>query len=71
MCAQRTMADLVSQYTELLITPLKELEDAYFSIGQTEEFRNEFTNILKNYIGRPTALTEVTNFAQLGLNGYF
>ena len=31
---------------------LKELDDAYFSIGQTEEFRNEFTNILKNYIGK-------------------
>ncbi len=57
---------------ELLITPLKELEDAYFSIGQTEEFRNEFTNILKNYIGRPTALTEVTNFARaIGVNRIF
>lgn len=48
---------------ELLIPPLRQLEDAYNTIGKTEEFRNELNSILKNYIGRPTALTEVTRFA--------
>ncbi|MDQ5921360.1 MAG: tryptophan synthase beta chain [Pseudomonadota bacterium] len=48
---------------ELLMTPLLELENAYNTIGKTSLFRQELNNILKNYIGRPTALTEVANFA--------
>lgn len=49
---------------ELLIPPLLELEQAYHSIAMTESFRKELYDILKNYIGRPTALTEVKNFAK-------
>jgi len=49
---------------ELLIPPLQELERAYDSIGKAEDFRAELTAILKNYIGRPTTLTEVKNFAK-------
>ena len=49
---------------ELLIPPLLELEQAYASIAGTDSFKAELTDILKNYIGRPTALTEVKNFAK-------
>lgn len=48
---------------ELLIPPLLELEKAYYTIGKSEDFLTELKGILKNYIGRPTALTEVKNFA--------
>lgn len=49
---------------ELLIAPLQELEQAYHNIAATLEFRTEFVEILKNHIGRPTALTEVKRFAE-------
>jgi phosphoribosylanthranilate isomerase len=48
---------------ELLIPPLLEVEEAYNTIGQTDAFKAEMISMLKNYIGRPTALTEVKNFA--------
>lgn len=48
---------------ELLIAPLKELEDAFHNIALTDVFYKEYIEILKNHIGRPTALTEVKNFA--------
>lgn len=49
---------------ELLIAPLEELEVAFKEITPSVEFQDEFLSILKNYIGRPTALTEVRNFAK-------
>ena len=49
---------------ELLIPPLLELEEAYNNICHTSGFLNELNSILKNYAGRPTALTEVKNFAK-------
>ena len=49
---------------ELLIPPLLELERAYAAIASSDSFKAELTDILKNYIGRPTALTEVKNFAK-------
>lgn len=49
---------------ELLMSPLKELDDAFKRIALTDEFALEYTDILKNHIGRPTALTEVKNFAK-------
>ncbi len=48
---------------ELLIPPLFELEKAYATIAKTDIFKQELNSILKNYTGRPTALTEVKNFA--------
>ena len=52
---------------ELLMYPLQELERNYKQIVLSDEFHKEFVDILHNYIGRPTALTEATNFAkQLG-----
>lgn len=47
---------------ELLMTPLFKLDEAYNTIGKTAEFRAEFIDMLNNYVGRPTALTEVKNF---------
>ncbi|MCC2624460.1 MAG: trpB [Burkholderiales bacterium] len=48
---------------ELLIKPLQELETAFKEVVLTKPFQAEFIDILKNYTGRPTALTEVKNFA--------
>lgn len=48
---------------ELLIPPLLEVEEAYNTICHTNSFLDELNLILKNYAGRPTALTEVKNFA--------
>lgn len=47
---------------ELLMTPLCVLEEAYNTIGKSPEFQAEFIEMLNNYAGRPTALTEVKNF---------
>lgn len=53
---------------ELLIAPLDDLIKAYSEIALSDEFQKEFVDLLKNYVGRPTALTEVPNFAAaLGL----
>ncbi|MEN9391227.1 MAG: tryptophan synthase subunit beta, partial [Pseudomonadota bacterium] len=49
---------------ELLIPPILQLQQAYETIGQSLEFRNELNLLLKNNVGRPTALTEVVNFAK-------
>lgn len=49
---------------ELLIEPLQKLESAFKQIVLTDDFQTEFIDILKNYTGRPTALTEVKNFAR-------
>jgi phosphoribosylanthranilate isomerase len=49
---------------ELLMSPLKELEQAYLTIAKSQEFCDEFVEYLTNYVGRPTALTEVKNFAK-------
>ncbi|HMT02913.1 MAG TPA: tryptophan synthase subunit beta [Burkholderiales bacterium] len=57
--------DFGGQYVpELLIKPLKELETAYNDIAKNAMFRNEYENILKNYLGRPTPITEIKSFAK-------
>lgn len=57
---------------ELLIAPLEDLIKAYKEIALGEQFQAEFVDLLKNYVGRPTALTEVPNFAaKLGLKHVF
>lgn len=42
---------------EILIPAVEELENAYDAISGTEAFLDEFTTLLKEYVGRPTALT--------------
>jgi phosphoribosylanthranilate isomerase len=49
---------------ELLIPPILQLQEAYETIAQSSEFRAELNQLLKNNVGRPTALTEVVNFAK-------
>ncbi len=41
---------------EMLYPNVKELEDRYESIIESEEFQNEFKQTLKDYVGRPTPL---------------
>lgn len=48
---------------EVLMEPISELISAWDHAKQDVAFRNELTAILKNYAGRPTALTEVPTFA--------
>jgi len=49
---------------ELLVQPLKELEHAF----RTIPIKDEFLELLRNYAGRPTAITEVPNFSK-AING--
>ncbi len=54
---------------ELLMPPLIELEEAYEQIVGSTEFKEEFNNILKDYVGRPTPLTFCKNLSkELGFN---
>jgi phosphoribosylanthranilate isomerase len=45
---------------ELLVQPLKELEEAF----RTIPIREEYLELLHSYAGRPTAITEVPRFAK-------
>lgn len=49
---------------EALIPALDEFEKAYNHYKNDPSFQEEFANLLKDFVGRPSALTEVTNFAQ-------
>jgi phosphoribosylanthranilate isomerase len=53
---------------ELLIQPIKELTKAFEEIKLDEQFHKNLNYILKNYAGRPTALTEIPNFSK-AING--
>ena len=54
---------------ELLMPPLLELEEALENIVATEEFHDELTAILQDYVGRPSPITLCKNLsAQLGLD---
>ncbi|ATA24033.1 tryptophan synthase subunit beta [Brenneria goodwinii] len=46
---------------QILIPALRQLEEAFVSAQQDPEFQAEFINLLKNYAGRPTALTLCKN----------
>ena len=41
---------------ELLYPNVKELEDNYIGILESDEFQKEYKNLLKDYVGRPTPL---------------
>ncbi|CAG5083921.1 tryptophan synthase subunit beta [Parvicella tangerina] len=41
---------------EMLYPNIKELQDNYQSIIDSSEFKNEFTRLLRDYVGRPTPL---------------
>ncbi len=48
---------------QTLMPALRQLEQAYIDAAGDPEFRKEFTGLLHNYAGRPTALTLTKNFS--------
>ncbi len=49
---------------ELLMAPINELTETWNKIKSDKKFQQNLDEILKNYAGRPTPLTEVTRFAK-------
>ncbi|MCT8986999.1 tryptophan synthase subunit beta [Shewanella phaeophyticola] len=48
---------------QILVPALKQLEAAFVDAQQDESFQAEFTDLLKNYASRPTALTLTRNLS--------
>ncbi|MGL5046402.1 MAG: tryptophan synthase subunit beta [Shewanella sp.] len=48
---------------QILVPALKQLETAFVQAQDDEDFKAEFTDLLKNYAGRPTALTLTRNLS--------
>lgn len=48
---------------QILMPALKQLETAFVEAQQDPEFLTEFHDLLKNYAGRPTALTLTRNLS--------
>ncbi|MDP2560232.1 tryptophan synthase subunit beta [Psychrobium sp. 1_MG-2023] len=48
---------------EILVPALEQLEQAFVDSQSDESFQNEFMSLLKDYAGRPTALTLCRNFS--------
>ena len=53
---------------EILMAPILELTQAWKTAKRDHQFRHRLTALLKQYAGRPTALTEVRHFAAV-ING--
>ncbi len=49
---------------ETLIAPLDELSAAYRDAGKDRKFRRELDDLLENYVGRPSSLSEAAAFAR-------
>lgn len=49
---------------EILVPVLKKLEKAFVDAQQDHQFQEEFLDLLKNYAGRPTALTLCRNLTK-------
>jgi tryptophan synthase beta chain len=49
---------------EILMTPIEELTETWNHLKVSSSFQKELNFLLKHYAGRPTALTEVKNFAK-------
>ncbi|HEY2323850.1 MAG TPA: tryptophan synthase subunit beta [Thermoanaerobaculia bacterium] len=50
---------------ETLMAALDEFESAYKSVKRDRAFRAELDDILRDFVGRPTALTEAKKFAEI------
>src|ERR1700730_10883463 len=50
---------------ETLMAALDEFESAYKSLRRDAAFRRQLDDILRDFVGRPTALTEAKRFAEL------
>jgi tryptophan synthase beta chain len=55
---------------ETLIAPLDAFEKAYREARRDPAFRNELSSILRDFVGRPTPLTEARRFAEV-CGGHF
>ena len=49
---------------QILMLALRQLEEAFVSAQKDPAFQTEFTDLLKNYAGRPTALTKCRNLTE-------
>lgn len=49
---------------EILMQPITELIEAWNNAKSNPQFRSTLTALLKNYAGRPTALTEIPSFSK-------
>ena len=49
---------------ETLMKPLEELEKAFLECKNDKKFNSEFESLLKDYVGRPTALTFAENLSK-------
>jgi tryptophan synthase beta chain len=50
---------------ETLMAALEEFESAYKAVRRDRQFRRELDDILANFVGRPTPLSEAPKFAEL------
>src|SRR3954447_23497389 len=50
---------------ETLMAALEEFESAYKNLRRDRQFRAELEEVLRDFVGRPTALTEAKRFAKL------
>ena len=48
---------------EILFNNVEELKNSYLKIIQTEKFQKEFSDLLQNYVGRPTPLYFAKNLS--------
>src|SRR6266550_2860074 len=55
---------------ETLMAALEEFESAYRAVRRDRAFRRELDDILANFVGRPTALSEAPKFAELCGGGF-
>jgi len=55
---------------ETLMAALDEFESAYRGVRRDREFRRELNDILADFVGRPTPLTEAPKFAELCGGGF-
>jgi tryptophan synthase beta chain len=49
---------------ETLVAPIEELTAAYFRVRDEKEFRTELTQLLRDYVGRPTPLYEARRLSR-------
>ncbi len=49
---------------QILVPALDQLEDAFIDAQQDPQFQQQFMSLLKEYAGRPTALTLCQNLTQ-------
>ncbi|RYX94132.1 tryptophan synthase subunit beta, partial [bacterium] len=46
------------------VEPIKELEEAYLKYKENDEFNNKLNELLRSFVGRPTALTFAKNLTE-------